>query len=267
MALARRRARVVPYGDLAEAYDILHARKPYGREALQIRTLARQAARRPCRTLLDVACGSGRHLEQLARWYACTGVDPSPQMLLRARRRVRGAELVRGTMESFALDREFDIVTCLFSSIGYVRTVAELRRAVRNLARHTAPGGVLVIEPWLTPAAFRSGLVHHLVARSGPTTVVRMNGSSRRGGRSIFDFHYLVGRRGHVEHAVERHELGLFSRRTMESALRAAGCTVRYFDRGLASRRGLYVAVRPGGLPTAPSSRPTAVRSRPSAGR
>jgi SAM-dependent methyltransferase len=236
-----RGSRVTAYGELAEAYDLVHSRKPYAQEARVVRSLARRYARRPLRTLLDVACGSGRHLEQFARWFDCTGLDRSPAMLARARRRVPGAKLVQGRMESFDLGRTFDVVTCLFSAIGYVPSEAGLRRTLRGFARHTAPGGVVVIEPWLTPEVFRAGLVHHLVVEGEGLTVARMNATARRSGRSIFDFHFLVGRSGRVLHSVERHSLGLFSRTTMRDALRSAGLTVRYVRGGFPSHRGLWL--------------------------
>lgn len=247
---------VEPYGVLADAYDVVHAHRPYAEEAAAVRKLAARYARRRGRTLLDVACGSGRHIAQFARWYACTGVDPSPAMLARARLRVPRARWIRGRMESMRLGEEFDVVTCLFSSIGYQRTEAQLRRAVRNLARHVAPGGVLVVEPWLTPGEFRPKSVHHLVAEEGGTAVLRMNSASRRGNVSQFDFHYLVGRGRRVTHAVEHHELGLFTRGTMEAALRGAGLDTRYLAGGLSSHRGLYIGVRPATAGRARRARP-----------
>jgi SAM-dependent methyltransferase len=247
-------AQVVPYARLAEVYDVVHARKPYAREARVVLSLARSAAGRPPRTLLDVACGSGRHLEAFARSLRCEGVDASPAMLARARRRVPAARLHKGRMQSFDLARRFDLVTCLFSAIAYVRSTNELRRTVRNLARHTNPGGVVVVEPWITPQAFRIGHVRSLLASEGDLSVARMNGARRTGDRSIFDFHFLVGRRGRVEHFVESHDLGLFDRTTMLAAFRDAGLRPRYVTGGLATHRGLYVAVADRGR--APPARP-----------
>lgn len=166
-------------------------------------------------------------------------------MLARARTRVPSADLHLGRMETFDLGREFDVVTCLFSAIGYVRSVRELRRTLRNFARHTAPGGVVVVEPWLTPGAFREGSVHHLTAVHQGTAVLRANSSERRRGRSVMEFHYLLGRPGSVEHFVETHDCGLFDVRTMKAAFRSAGLLVRYLPQGLESGRGLYVARRP----------------------
>jgi len=243
---ARSGDRVAAYGLLADAYDIVHREKPYAAEARRVRAAAQRWATIRCRSLLDVACGSGRHLAEFVRWYDCTGLDASRSMLARARRRLPRVRWVRGRMEAFDLGREFDIVCCLFSAVGYVRSPAGLRQTIAALARHTSPGGVVVVEPWLTPEVFREGRVHHLVARSEGTTVLRMNGARRVRGRSVFDFHYLVGRDGAVRHAVERHDLGLFSRTQMEAAFRAAGLTPHFDPKGFATRRGLYVAVRPG---------------------
>ena len=51
-------------------------------------------------------------------------------------------------MTRFDLHRKFDAVVCLFSSIGYVRTVKRLERAIGCMAHHLSYGGVLIIEPW-----------------------------------------------------------------------------------------------------------------------
>ncbi len=44
-------------------------------------------------------------------------------------------------MESFDLAKEFDVITCLFRAIGYVRTLPALEATLRNFARHLRPGG------------------------------------------------------------------------------------------------------------------------------
>lgn len=234
-----------PYGQLAEIYDVVHAEKPYGKEARRVRELVRATARRPGRTLLDVACGSGRHLAEFRRWFRVQGVDASPEMLALARKRLPRIPLTLGRMESFDLHREFDVVTCLFSAIGYARSASELRAICTNLARHTAPGGVVVIEPWLEPKAFRRGNVFALVAKAPGVTVARMDVSWVRRGRSIFRFDYLIGQLSRIERATEFHDLGLFSRQTMTAALRAAGLRPRFRRVGLTGSRGLYLAVRP----------------------
>ena len=58
------------------------------------------------------------------------GVDINPTMLEVARERCPGVSFHEADMADFSLEGRFDVVMCLFSSIGYVRTEARLRRAI-----------------------------------------------------------------------------------------------------------------------------------------
>jgi hypothetical protein len=58
--------------------------------------------------------------------------------------------------------------------------------------------------------------------------------------RSILDFEYLLGRATSIDHFSERHALGLFTRRDMETAFQQAGLSVEYDAEGLTGR-GLYM--------------------------
>lgn len=236
---------------MVEAYDLLHERKPYAAEARELRTLVRRYAGSSAHTLLDVACGTGRHLEHLARWFECTGLDASEPMLARARARVGSVRWVVGRMPSFQLGRTFDVITCLFSAIGYVAGPEALGRTLRTFAAHLAPGGVILIEPWLTPKAYRAGRLDVLQGRGPGTVVVRMNTTGLRNGRSVLEFHFLVGRRGRIQHAREVHDLALFDRATMHAGFRGAGLRSVYLRTGPFRSRGLYVAYRPPGRPSA----------------
>ncbi len=250
-----------PYRERVEAYDLVHARKPYATESRRIRALIRRYAGPQASSMLDVACGTGRHLEQFARWFDCTGLDSSPAMLAAARRRLPGVRLVRGDMRSFDLGRRFDAVVCLFSAIGYVRTEEALRRALQSFARHLTPHGLVVVEPWLTPQVYRTGRVDSLVARRPGLVVLRMNDSRRNGRRSVMDLHYLVGADGRVAHFEERHDLGLFDVPTMRRAFRSAGLRPIYLRPGDDWGRGLWIGrpSRPGGA--RPTRRRRPVRS------
>jgi SAM-dependent methyltransferase len=237
------------YGTVAQVYDRVYAWKDYVREARRIRTLVRAEGPPGARTLLDVGCGTGGHLRHLVRDFECTGLDSSPEMLAAARKNAPGARFVRGAMPSFDLGKRYDVVLCLFSAIGYVRTEPALRRTLRTFARHLAPGGILLVEPWLTPEAWTPGSMHLLTVESPEAPIARMNGSVTVRGRSVMEMHYLAGVDGEVRHWIERHDMGLFSPRAMTDAFRAAGLRVRRIRSRFYHRprpdRGLYVGRRP----------------------
>ena len=232
----------------ADFYDAIYEEmgKDYAAEARALHDQIEGFRRSPGNRLLDVACGTGAHLPHLKEWYEVEGLDLDPKMLEIARERCPGVPLHEADMLDFDLGREFDAVACLFSSIGYARDRYQLESAVRAMARHLRPGGVLVVEPWLDPEEYLPGrLWAHFVDRPD-LKVARMNVSAVEGEVSIIEFHYLVGRPEGIEHFTERHELGLFPREAYEEAFRGAGLGVTYDVRGLMGR-GLLVGTKPAG--------------------
>jgi ubiquinone/menaquinone biosynthesis C-methylase UbiE len=227
----------------AELYDLFYDWKDYRAESEKVRQLV-TARHANASTLLDVACGTGSHLVHLHEWFAVEGLDIDPGLLKIAARRLPNIPLHHADMRDFDLGRSFDVVTCLFSSIGYVETTAGLSRAVRTMARHLAASGVLIVEPWLTPDTFDPNRLGRVVLGERPDLqAVRMNGSRVEGNRSILDFHYLVGRPGSVEHLTETHTLGLFTDHEYRSAFEEADLTVEHDPDGLMGR-GLWIAQR-----------------------
>jgi len=233
------------YRRLAEVYDTVYAWKDYASESRRILALARRYGRPTAHRLLDVGCGTGSHLRHLAAGFEATGIDSSGPMLEVARSRLPHVRFVRGRMESFRLRREFDVITCLFSAIGYVGSTAALRRTVANFARHLAPGGVVIVEPWLSSGRYRVGTLHLETFGTKERPIVRMNLSERRGNRSILDMHYLVGSRAGVRHWVEHHDLGLFEANEYRAAFERAGLGFIALRAGFTGERGLLVGVKP----------------------
>jgi SAM-dependent methyltransferase len=146
--------------DLAEVYEALLVDgqgKDYSAEARALTSLVRSRAPHAA-SLLDVACGTGAHLAHLRNSFdPVAGVEPSEPMRARAAVQLPGVPVYAGDMRTFDLGKTFDVVVCLFSSIGYVDGVDELERAVARMAAHLNPGGVLVLEPWFTPERWRDG--------------------------------------------------------------------------------------------------------------
>ena len=231
------------FGKTAPYYDLVHAWKDYGQEAKRLLAILSKAGGPRRGTLLDVACGTGMHLERLRRRFTVEGVDASEGMLRVARRRLPRVPFRRGDMRTLDLGRTFDVVTCLFGSVGYMRTVADLRRAIAAMARHVAPGGALLVEPWFSPAEWRVGYVHGLLREAGGTWIARMNVCQRRGSFSVMRMHHLVGTPRGVRHVVEEHTMRLFAPGEYREAIRRAGLRPTIEHRAL-SGRGLWIGRR-----------------------
>jgi ubiquinone/menaquinone biosynthesis C-methylase UbiE len=233
------------YEKQAVYYDAIYAAqgKDYQKEAEQIHEVIKSYKRSSGSRLLDVGCGTGGHFGVLKDWYGVEGLDIDAHMLNVARQRFPGVAFHAGDMVDFQLPGRFDAITCLFSAIGYTRTLERMRAAVRNMGQHLAPGGVLVVEPWFGPDQWVVGKVHAAYVDRPDLKIARINISEREGSVSTFTYHFLVGSEGKVESFTERHELGLFTEEEYRSAFEAAGLEVALDKKGITGR-GLYVGVK-----------------------
>jgi SAM-dependent methyltransferase len=172
--------------------------------------------------------------------YLADGLDLSPDFVRIAASKLPGRSVHLADMTDFELGCTYDAILCLFSSIGYVRTVENVQRTLRAFRRHLAPGGIVIIEPWLTPEAVRPGHVSVHTAERDGLTVCRMSHMEVDGRVSRVHFEYLIGHPEGIRHVSEVHELGLFTVAELMDCFRSAGFSVDYDPAGL-SGRGLYV--------------------------
>jgi SAM-dependent methyltransferase len=231
------------FNKTAQFYDKIYAFKDYAAEAAKLTASIREHKGSGRLRLLDVACGTGMHIFHLKDQFQVEGLDISHDLIELAARRNPEVELHQGDMIDFDLGRAYDVIACLFSSIGYVRTQRNLKKAIGSMAAHLLPDGVLIIEPWFTPAQWNPGTVHMVAVDEPALKIVRMNTSQVRGRLSILELHYLVGTPERTQHFMERHELGLFERDEMEAAISEAGMHVTFDEVGLTGR-GLYIGCR-----------------------
>lgn len=225
------------FAKTARFYDACYAFKDYSAEAKRIRELIPAEKK----TLLDVACGTGKHAAELAKDFEVEGLDLDPDLLTIARERCPQVAFHEGDMTDFDLGKTFDVVTCLFSSIGYAETPAKLERALESMARHLNPGGILLLEPWLYVGQYRPGHLHMLTVDEPDLKIARMSIAEQKDNLSILGFEYLIATPEGVFRETETHILGLYAQEEYEQALRKAGFTVTYDEVGLMNR-GLFIA-------------------------
>ena len=140
----------------AQFYDLLYQDKDYEAESDLIEAAWREFGPDLPRTVLDLGCGTGGHALPLARrGYQVTGADASQAMLNVAASKAASANLSVGwhcsPMQDFALNQQFDAVTCMFNAINYVLEESDLARTLRNVHRQLRPNGLFVFD-------YRNGL-------------------------------------------------------------------------------------------------------------
>ena len=228
----------------AELYDAIYATfKDYAAEAATIASLVRGAAPE-ARTILDVGCGTGEHAKHLrmTHGFEVDGLDLDPGLLAVARAKVPAARFFEADMADFDLETRYDVVMCLFSSIGYLRTLDRVTSALRCFRRHLAAGGVVIVEPWFAPGVLRVGRGGE--AKRGEAAGMRVERTYTTtvdGRQSTLVFDYRIEDASGVRYEQEVHELGLFTEAEMLASFRDAGLTATHDPEGLIGR-GLYIA-------------------------
>ncbi len=96
---------------------------------------------------LDLCCGTGSLLDFVSKsGLDPTGVDISRHQIERARQNVPKARFVVEDIRQLSLAREFDVVSCMFDSLNYLRTKQGLLKAFRKAKRHLVRGGIFVFD-------------------------------------------------------------------------------------------------------------------------
>jgi len=148
------------YDEFANRYeDQRRSQRPCGYHALiddlEIDFALRYAAGKD---LLEVGCGTGLILEQLAKHCrTARGIDLSPGMLEHAQSRGLDAHVGSATSIPFD-DAQFDVV-CSFKVLAHV---PEIEQAFKEMLRVTRPGGYVLAEVY-NPLSLRA-----LIKKLGP---------------------------------------------------------------------------------------------------
>ncbi len=114
------------------------------------------------KSVLEVGCGTGLVLERIARFSShAQGIDLSPGMLERAR--AKGLDVVEGSATSLPFPNAHFDVCCSFKVLAHI---PEIDGALREMARVTRPGGVVIAE-FYNPFSLRG-----LAKRLGPAGTI-----------------------------------------------------------------------------------------------
>ncbi len=232
------------YRELAKYYDLIYSKKDYKGEAEKVASLIQKYKKSDGKELLDVACGSGNHLKYLQKKFICTGLDINSQMINIAKVKAKKAIFIKSDMAKMSLGKQFDVLICMFSAIGYVKTYSALQKTIVNFSRHLKKGGVLLIQPWLTMSSFHAGLPHMETYDGKDIKVARLSISKIMSGYSVVDMHYLIAEKDQdVRCFKDRHVLGLFETGRVLRLMGNAGLRAIFLKKEFGNR-GVYLGIK-----------------------
>lgn len=233
--------------NFAKYYDQIYLkRNDYKSESEVVQNIIKRFEKKPSKTLLDVGCGTGEHLKYLSQHFRCTGIDISKEMINIARAKVPNARFEVANMTDFRLRNRFDVITCLFSSIGYVQNFRKLVRTLQNFHDHLTNGGLTLVEPWVFKKDFRKGNFAIDTYEDEKIKLARMGTSTLTESRWLVHFHYLIGINGEILHNKEIHKMIAADYGDYAKGFNQAGYSkIKFLGENEWTRtRGLFIATK-----------------------
>lgn len=154
-------------------YPLIYAHRTVAAAAPEVRFACDAVSLNPDDVVLDLCCGSGRHLVTLGNaGNPLVGIDFSPELLALARKHVdRNTSLVRADMRRLPFLTSFDVVFSFFTSFGYFLDDIDNFKSAGELARVLKPGGRFFVD-YLNPQHVEDTLKPESVRFAGDLTIL-----------------------------------------------------------------------------------------------
>ena len=141
------------FGDQDGFYDRFYETKDYEGECDFVEAAFRRYGGAPVKRVLDLGCGTGGHAIPLTRrGYEVTGIDLSPTMLDRARKKADAAgceiTLHQGDVRDVNVGGVFDAVISMFAVAGYQTGDGDLAAMFATARRHLSRRGLFLFDLW-----------------------------------------------------------------------------------------------------------------------
>lgn len=105
----------------------------------------------PQASILDLACGSGTLAILLKlQGYAVEGLDLSEEILDIAKEKAKINHLTipfyKADMTSFTLPKKYDMITCFFDSVNFLKNKKQLKALFSSVLKHLKPNGFFIFD-------------------------------------------------------------------------------------------------------------------------
>lgn len=148
-------------GKHASLYDLFYSDKDYMAESDFIHQLILEANGGESKELLELACGTGNHAFCLEKkGYHILATDYSGGMIDQAKEKAKErSSKVQFEMKDMRdigdIPRKFDVIICLFDSIGYLISNDNIKVVFKNVYDKLNEGGIFILEFWHAAAMLK----------------------------------------------------------------------------------------------------------------
>lgn len=186
----------------------------------------------PMHSMLDLACGTGTVALSFAQQgWEVYGVDASANMLEQAKRKMEqtGQQVAfsQQDMRQFVLPHPVGLITCLYDSLNYMLTLADLQLVFQGVAAALLPGGVFMGDMNTREMLQLVWDNNTFFVEGKNIAIVMVSSYEPETGLSTVDVVGFVRREnGLYERFQERHVEAAYEKEQVEVALEAAGLHV-----------------------------------------
>jgi trans-aconitate methyltransferase len=238
------------YNQLSKYTDASYRRtKNYQRE---VDFILRRVGNVPGRRILiDVACGSGGHAELLSKaGFEVYAVDLNTSMLRLLKKNLPDAKVFKQDMKQLHVPVQADVLLCMYNSINYNYSHAELSNTLQRFYDHLKPGGVVIFDTAFMRHTWTPGPFSVETTTTPEFEAARVNKSYRKGSFGLVDIVYIIFEKGRKKVVETQNKIFLPDRKRIIELMKQVGFKPKvYFDFSDRKRSGtvsVFVGRKPG---------------------
>ena len=228
------------YNQLSKYVDASYRRtKNYQQE---VDFILRRTRKRPGKKIvIDVACGSGGHAELLSKaGFEVYVVDVNNGMLRLVKKNVPHARLFKQDLRDLRLPVQADLLICMYNSINYNYSYAEISQTLQRFYDHLKPGGVLVFDTAFMKHTWKPGPFSVETITTPEFEVARVNKSYKKRSFGIVDIVFVIFEKGRKKIVETQNKIFLPDRERLLTLMKQIGFKTNvYFDFSDTKRNGI----------------------------
>jgi len=218
------------YNQLSKYTDASYRRtKNYQQE---VDFIIRRVGNPGSKILIDVACGTGGHAELLSKaGFDVYAVDLNEGMLRLMKKNLPKARVFKQDMRDLHIPVQADALICMYNSINYNYSYAELAHTLQRFYDHLKPGGVVIFDTAFTSHTWKPGPFSVETITTPEFEVARINKSSQKGSFGIVEIVFVIFEKGRKKIIETQNKIFLPDRERILKLMKQVGFKSKlYFD-------------------------------------
>jgi len=227
------------YNQLSKYLDASYRRtKNYQQE---VDFILRRVGNVPGRKILiDVACGSGGHAELLSKaGFEVYAVDLNDGMLRLVRKNLPKARVFKQDLRDLQAPVQADVLICMYNSINYNYSYAELAHTLQRFYDHLKPGGVVIFDTAFMKHTWKPDLFSVETMTTPEFELARVNKSYKKRSFGIVEIVFVIFEKGRKKIVETQNKIFLPDRDRILALMKQVGFKTKvYFDFSDTKRNG-----------------------------